>query len=167
MIIFKTINNFYWDVHQGIKSLIKWFPIIWKDRNWDNYYIYVIIRHKLHLTEQLTRNYGHHLYHIKDAEKIKKCVILLDRLIEDEYHENVYKHFDEKWGQSEFNFTDSTEYPDCQRLHITYPNVITKEDEKLQEKQNKLLMHKPEEMKKQDLDLLFKTMRKHIQTWWD
>ena len=38
------------DFIEGIKNLIKWFPIIWKDRNWDHSYIYEILKFKLKKT---------------------------------------------------------------------------------------------------------------------
>jgi len=161
------IKYFFRNIKIGFKNLIKWFAVIWKDRQWDHYYIYVILRHKLHLTEQFIRHYGCHIRHIEDANNIKKCVLLLDRLIKDDYYENVYKHHDEKWGDTNFSFTDSTDYPNCSELHITYENVKTEEDKKQQEKEYKRLMNKPQELKDQDLDLLFKTIRKYIQTWWD
>ena len=31
----------------SIKNLIKWFPIIWKDRDWDDHYIWEIMKNKL------------------------------------------------------------------------------------------------------------------------
>jgi hypothetical protein len=34
-------------IKQGVKNLIYWFPIIWKDRNWDSHYIFEIMKHKL------------------------------------------------------------------------------------------------------------------------
>jgi len=165
--MFYKIKQWPRQIRYGIKNLIVWFPVIWKDRNWDHWFIYKILRTKLHLTEQLIRNYGHHVKHIEDADKIKKCVILLDRLIEDDYHENVYKDHYKKWGESEMVFTDVEDHPDYSEMNIKYPNVKTEEDEKLERKQFKLIMNKPQEMKDQDLDLLFKIMRKHIQSWWD
>jgi hypothetical protein len=35
------------DFVRGIKNLFRWLPTIWKDRDWDSYYIYEIIRVKL------------------------------------------------------------------------------------------------------------------------
>ena len=32
---------------RGVKNLWKWFPVIWKDRDYDSYYIYELIRVKL------------------------------------------------------------------------------------------------------------------------
>ena len=34
---------------RGVKSLWKWLPVIWKDRHWDDVYIYNILLHKLKL----------------------------------------------------------------------------------------------------------------------
>jgi hypothetical protein len=165
--MFYKIKEWPRQIRQGIKNLIIWFPVIWLDRNWDNLYIYQILRHKLHLTEQLIRNHGHHFYHIEDANKIKICVTLLDRLIEDEYHENVFKNHYKKWGEPEMNFRDSTEYPDMHILDIKYPLVKTEKDKEVERKQFRLKSKMEEAMREQDLDLLFKLMRKHIQTWWD
>lgn len=165
--IIRKIKEWPYHIKHGIRNLIIWFPVIWKDRWWDYYFIYTILRRKLHLMEKNIRLHGHHTKHIEDADKIKKCVLLLDRLIEDDYHENVFKHHDEKWGDGELLFKDSTNYPHCYEADIKYPNVKTKEDDELQSKEYKLLSKKPQELIKQDLDLLFKLMRKNIQTWWD
>ena len=154
-------------IRQGVRSLIEWFPVIWEDRWWDHYFIYAVLRHKLHLMEKNIREHGHHVNHVQDADKIKKCVLLLDRLMKDEYHENVYKPHEEKWGEPDFIFTDATGHPNCSQLHIKHPNAKTREDKHLERKEYRRLIHKPEELKKQDIDMLFDYMKKHIQTWWD
>jgi len=50
--MFRKIKEWPRQIRQGIKSLIIWFPVIWKDRWWDQYFIYVVLRHKLHLMEK-------------------------------------------------------------------------------------------------------------------
>jgi hypothetical protein len=32
---------------QGVKNIAYWFPVIWKDRDWDGHYIYEVMKHKL------------------------------------------------------------------------------------------------------------------------
>ncbi len=49
------INNFFRSIKYGIKNLITWFPIIWKDRDWDHWYLYKILRFKLIQMENLQR----------------------------------------------------------------------------------------------------------------
>ena len=159
--MFQKIKDFPRNFVYGIENLIKWAPVIWTDRNWDNYFIYKVLRHKLHLTEQNIRYNGHHVRNIEDANKIKTCVLLLDRLIEDDYHEKVSKKYHEKWGRPELNFNDD------RSVAITHANVKTEKDREQERKDFKRTMDKEEEMIKQDLELLFKTMRKHIRSWWD
>ena len=159
----------YWprSFKTGVENLIVWFPIVWKDRQWDHQYIYTVFRHKLHLKEQFIRQRGIHVNNAQDADKIKKCVILLDRLMKDEYHENVFKPHYKKWGEPEMKFKDSTKYPNCSVLDIKYPNVETGEDDKKQTKDFRVKSKMEAAMREQDLDMLFQLMRKHIQSWWD
>jgi hypothetical protein len=161
-----TIDFFRYDIPYGIKNLIRWFPVIWQDRNWDQYYIYVILHKKLTLMEKGLRN-GCHLYADKTADQVKICVLLLDRLIKDEYHENAFKRHEEKWGEAEFNFEDLEEKPDQCRLLITRLNVKTKKDEEQERKDFMRTSKHSDQMKNQDVEMLFKIMNKHIQGWWD
>jgi len=77
--------NFFRNIWDGLENFYLWFYIIWCDRNWDHHYIFIVLRHKLRLTEKLLREHGHGVDSEKDADNIKKCVLALDRLIEDEY----------------------------------------------------------------------------------
>lgn len=166
-IIFNKIESFYYNIKYGIKNLIIWFPYVWKDRNWDHYFIYVILKHKLHITEQYIRNHGHHIKHIQDADKIKICVNLLDRLVKDEYEENAFKKHDKKWGEAKFIFKDCVYDPELTELHIDYPRISTPKNKKAEKKEfNRAIKHS-NKVQQQDLDMLFNNMRKYIQEWWD
>ena len=158
--------NFFRNIKYGLENLIMWFPVIWKDRNWDHTFIYEILKHKLDLTQKHLRKYGHHVDAEKDADRIKVCVNLLNRLIKDDYHENAFKKHHEKWGEPEFNWTD-LQGSELSQLQINYKNVKTDQDKANQEKEYRKCIEREEFLKNQDLDLLFKIMRKHIQGWWD
>jgi len=167
MYFIQKVKDISRNIKQGIESLWIWFPVIWRDRQWDHQFIYQVFRHKLHLTEQLIRNHGHHLYHVKDADKIKLCVNLLDRLIKDDYHETAFKRHEEKWGAVQLNWNNSEDHPDMQEAAITYPNVKTDEDKNSERKDFKIASQNEMKQREQDLDILFKNIRRHIQTWWD
>lgn len=154
------IDFFVRDIPYAIKNFKVWFKTIWSDRNWDHYYIYVILRHKLHLTEQHIRKYHRHTTALRDSHKIKICVLLLDRLIKDEYNLNAFKRHDEKWGEAKFDFKN-------RECIVSHPNVKTPEDSEKERKDFKDSIKIEEMLKDQDLDLLFKLLRKHIQSWWD
>ena len=129
----------------GIKNLISWFPVIWNDRWWDDYFIFVILRKKLIETEKNFRKHGCHVDLYKDADKIKKCIYILDRIIKDDYSDNVLKPYYRKYG--EFDLT-----------------------RKMDDKEKKFFINcveREEILKQQDIDYLFDNMKKYILTWWD
>lgn len=49
-IILRQIRWWWYDLVNGVFHLINWFPIIWKDRDFDNAYIEAILLHKLRNT---------------------------------------------------------------------------------------------------------------------
>ena len=74
----------------GIQNLIKYFTIIWNDRDWDFNYFFHLLKKKLECMEEYTRQYGYHENSIQDADNIKKCIELIDKLINYEYYTIPY-----------------------------------------------------------------------------
>ena len=68
-----------------IKNLIRWIPIIWKDRDWDFYFTYEILKKKLEFQAEFTRKYGHHESALHDASRMETCVRLIKKLQHEEY----------------------------------------------------------------------------------
>ena len=93
----KLYRWFLWDakhVHKtvwaGIKNLWKWFPIILKDRDWDYYYIFQVLKFKL---EKQAKHLGKRNWHEsskRDAEIMMTCVRLINKLQNEEYFEAYY-----------------------------------------------------------------------------
>lgn len=163
--IVKTYDFFRYDIPYGVKNLFRWFKIIWKDRNWDNQYIYSILHHKLNLQERHIRKHDNHTDAQKIARKMRLCVLLLERLMKDDYNDLAFYFHNKKWGEPEFNLIDVDD--EYKKLDITHENVNTKEEEEQHFKEYKRCSEHEDMLREQDLDMLFKLMRKHIQTWWD
>lgn len=142
---------------KSIKNIFRWIPIIWRDRDWDHTFLYEILRFKLSNMEECLRNHSHYVNSEKDADRIKICVNLINRLMNDEYHDMVFKKHYEKWGKPKFNWIDTKDTP----------NVITKEDEKKESNEFRNLMQIENNLRQQDIDYLFETIRKYHQGWWD
>ena len=68
----------------GIKKLISWIPIIWKDRDWDHFFIYEILKQKL---IQQSKHLGQ--YNERDAERINLCIRLINK-VQNEYYIDQY-----------------------------------------------------------------------------
>lgn len=72
-----------------IKNLLRWLPIIWKDEQWDHYYIFEILKHKLIFTAQHTRENGYHTSSDYDAGKMMLCVRLIEKVQSEAYMEEL------------------------------------------------------------------------------
>ena len=98
-----------WRIKQFFKSinnLIKWFPIIWKDRDWDDHFIFEILKFKLKNQAEYIGKRGNHLSAGRDAEIMMLCVRLIEK-VQDEYYAGEYfKHY-----RQDLNFIDSELYP--------------------------------------------------------
>jgi hypothetical protein len=83
------INKFY-IIIESIQNVIKWFPVIWHDRDWDHSYFYNILHFKLrNMEEYFNSEYVWGANALKDAKRIKTARILVKRLLEDNYWENA------------------------------------------------------------------------------
>lgn len=152
-------------IKTGIRNLISWIPIIWNDRDWDQYYLYEILRFKLTRMEEHFRCHSHVANGPKDAKRMRLCALLLDRLIKNEYDTNSYQAVDKKWGEIELDFIDTGD--DYGKVEIKREKVKNDEDDKICCKEVLNASEHARYLLKQDLDFLFDTMKKHIQTWWD
>ena len=157
----ERIRDFLRNIKYGVRNLIKWFPVIYRDRDWDHTFLMEIMKRKMDNMQKYLRKYGHHVNAEKDADDIKKCVILLDRLIKDEYHENISKKYYEKWGELEFKESNSG------FSTLEHTKVKTDEDKYQCTKESRILHEKEDNLRNQDLELLFNTMRRKILGWWD
>ena len=172
-IFIKIYDFIVYDIRVGIRNLIRYFKIVWKDRDWDQYFIFKLLHFKLKSMEKAHRNYGYDVRSNEKADEMKLCVLLLDRLIKDEYLENVFLNHDKKWGDLEIDLEETDEYfrdEDKEQLSeciITRPNIKTKEDEKQERKEYRILSKKVDEQQKQDINMLFEKMKKQILDWWD
>lgn len=158
--LFEIVKDFFDDVRIGVLNIIKYIPIIYKDRDWDQYFLFKLMQFKLIRMEDLFINHSHLANNERYAKQMRVCINLLSRISEDEYHENVFKNHDKKWGDIEFSSGEED-------FGITRPNVKTKEDEKQENKEYRILSDKLVKLQQQDIDMLFLNMRKYIQNWWD
>lgn len=76
----------------GIKNLWKWRKIIYKDRDWDQWYIFEILKTKLKFQSQHFCQYGYHISSDRDAQKMQLCIRLIDKVQNEYYIDEVFQH---------------------------------------------------------------------------
>ena len=164
---------------QGIKNLIRWFPTIWNDADWDDHYIWAIMIKKLEFQAKYIREKGIHVDHIRDAERIETCVRLMKLISEEKYTTEYidYQH-------SEIMFIDSESHPGYYEMKSNdiwekydeyfkkYPHAyceVTKTDKYIFKNDTKqtIAMNMGHYLHKKANRILFKMMEEYLQTWWD
>jgi len=99
------IRNFIF----SIRRVIKWLPVIWKDRDYDHYYLMYLIKHKLLLYKKYYENnwdcggHGLHTFSIK-IEKINTLLRLWDKIVYEEYELEYIDTLEELYGKEIFKF---------------------------------------------------------------
>lgn len=68
-----------------IKNLYRWLPVIWKDEQWDHYYIFEILKFKLTIMSEAIRKSDNHKLSKYDADRMMLCVRLIDKVQNEEY----------------------------------------------------------------------------------
>ena len=69
----------------GIKNLWKWRKTIYKDRDWDYWYIFEILKVKLQFQSKHFRMYGYHESSEREAQRMELCIRLID-MVQNEYY---------------------------------------------------------------------------------
>ncbi len=72
---------------ESIKSLKYWLPVIWQDRDWDYVFIFILLHHKLKGIDLSKTFIGGN----REQKYIEIAVLLLDRIIEDDYSGGNWK----------------------------------------------------------------------------
>jgi len=162
----RAIDRFFRRTVNSIKNLIYWFPVIWSDRQWDFVYFLEIIKFKLKQMVKFYETEAHQIKAEKHVDKMNLCINIIDRIIKDDYHEIVFKNYYEKWGQPEIKFIKDGD-AGRNKVEITHSKVITEQDRIRSLGEYRLLLDKEEYMVKQDIELLFDILTKHLRSWWD
>ena len=169
-------------LREGIKNIIYWFPIIWKDRNWDHDYIFRILKHKLKAQAKYIGSKDRHTRAQYDSQRMKLCVNLIQKL-QDSYYEMEYmdyakdRHWFEPCGDKEGYSTWESEniweryddffkkYPNMHRRVLKgegFAPIKGREDDK-----HFIAMSIGHMNYDRAHKLLFRIMERDIRGWWD
>lgn len=160
-------NRIYREIVHGVKNLIKWFPVIWNDRDWDQIYFLIILRKKLHNKEKyFARSNPIILNSDRVARQISRTKMAVDRLLADDYHANAFKFHDKKWGELSNSIGNPDEFGRvewlCSRPNATIPELV-----ELERKESRRLFEHARYLRKQDWEYVTKMIAKYADGWWD
>jgi hypothetical protein len=168
---------------RGVKNLWKWFPTIWKDRDYDDYYIFEVLRVKLEHQAKYIGDRDFHTTAKRDAEKMRLVARLIKLQQDDcygmeymEYHKTRYEFVPTDETKKLFTMEDEIISDRFEEYFAKYPRqykrVLSGEVNRYRrpadEKDNMLIaMEIAHENQERCRKLIFKIMSDCIEEWWD
>lgn len=187
------IYDIYWDLIgwrisnfiSKIKNIVRWFPIIWNDGDYDDSYIMEILKFKLSNQANYISKKDGRTQSQYDAQKMRLCVRLIEKFQEEYYNFEYFDYFN-----MDVSFTECEDRPDCKKMNTTvtnerfdeyikkYPSVhrrvlkgegwfdISKceDDDDIKYRIARNIAGINHQRGKQ---LLFKLLETHIESWWN
>ena len=167
---------------QGVKNLWKWFPTIWKDRDWDDSFIFDLLIQKLKNQSNYIGNRDYHTRAKRDAEVMMTCVRLLEKVKVEEYG---IEYLD--YEESDWNFVPCKDNPGYSTLEVNrisenfddyfkkypmqYKRVVDGEVNRFnrdgEKDKNLIAMEIAHENHERARKLAFKILEQNIEKWWD
>jgi hypothetical protein len=156
-------------------NIIKWAPTIWKDRDWDDGFIFDILQKKIEFQRKEIIYANRHTQVDRDNRDMTIVLNLIER-VKEEHYNTEYLDYE----KSKFRFEEVEGREDLKRLEIDvlserYDEFLMKYPSSVR----KVLKDKPD-LNKKDLcfyvshhnqekahDLLFRVLRERMRGWWD
>ena len=171
------------DFIRGVKNLWKWFPTIWKDRDWDQGFIYEIIKVKLKNQSDYIGSRNTFISTKRNSELMKLTTRLIQRCQDDFYELEIMDYQEiklkfvptdetEKWFRMEDTIVSERFDEYFKKYPLQYKRVLSGEinrfDREAEEKEKIIIgMEIAHENQERCRKLLFKIMERHIDGWWD
>jgi hypothetical protein len=193
LIMTKEYNEWYWktyrwfkwdakhlhrDIAQGFKNLYKWFPIVWKDRDWDDHFIFEALKFKLKNTANYFEKRQRFVGWEDEVKYIRICEKLIKRIQDDYYQMEYMDYVNMEFDLIPIANTDKFEYKstvtedNLDKYFALYPRtkneVLSSDKYKTYlstDSGTALAMGVERHLKARKL--LFKIMEKRIEAWWD
>ena len=156
-----------------IQNLIRWFPIIWKDQDWDDFYIFEILKFKLKNQAEYIGYHDRHMSAKRDAEIMMLCVRLIEK-VQDEWYGREYFNY----HKSDMRFIPSESHPGSYEMEMEileenfddyfkkYP-LIYRMVPDLQAPKDEIAFHIAKINEERAHKLLFTILEQNIRRWWD
>ncbi len=140
----------------GIGNIIRWFPVIWNDRDWDNSYLYIMLHRKREsmydfFTDDERTMAIHHKNHIK---KLLICKLLIERILDQGYLDRALTPYRNKYESSKIIREVDSE---------GWVHFYGGEREELWDRCSEHSYY----MEQQDYKMLHELLAKYSDAWWD
>ena len=155
------IRGFIRGLKRGIRNVIYWLPVIWKDCHWDYSFFLDIMRHKLEAMRLSATNWmseGNE----KIVDDIQEAIVLIDRIANEEYEQHAFDIHERRWGKSKMVFEPINDK--FSEVDFIYPKALDQDEAK---EQLTILLRGARGKRQEAIDTLFGIIKDNFETWWD
>ena len=183
--MFTRIHDAYYEFKAGLRSLKYWLPIIWKDRAWDYWHIYNILKFKIERNAFYMHRNNRFVDTSRSVEKMLLCSRLIE-LIQDEVYQTEYFDYHESTHRfeelpKEHDAYEHVTSDKLYELHIDeisesydeyfakYPRQYKIAVSKLEEGSTKqrIAMQIGKQNHQRCKNLMYRLVQENIERWWD
>jgi len=162
---------------RGVKNLIEWFPIVWKDRHYDSHYLMDVMEFKIKKMSEFQGSMNTHVSTKRNVEIMNTVVKLIDKVREETYRHEYYDYFDTKFefvkveGKDHYTFEEKVIRDDTQdyiqKYPLTYKQVISHPLYK-DDKEGRIIPIDMGEIRHEKAKrLLFLLIERNFDKWWE
>lgn len=160
---------------RGIQNLIHWLPVIWKDRHWDDHYIFEVLKHKIKLQQKYIVNSNRHTRVNIDNRDMTIVLNLIERIQDDYYALECYEYENSKFrfepaGDEKHTIEQdviSENYDAYLKKYRTSVRAVMKKDMETTIDKHKLCFWVAQHNQQKAHDLLFRILKERLTWWWD
>lgn len=168
------------DFIYGIKNLIRWFRLVWKDRDYDDAFIFEALRFKIQKTMEYTERRNFFIGSEHEVSRMRTCIKLIDSIVDAKYE---LECFDYQEVRHEFVPTTELDYDGknyyelvtevvednldlyFKKHYNSYRKLLIKNKGK--DSRKSLSVKLGHEVHNKAKKLLFNILDKHIENWWE
>lgn len=159
MFALRRIRFSYYDVKESMLNLVKWFKLVIKDRDFDDYFILEALKFKIKNTSKYINKHKFYVGYERDVERMNLCVRLIDK-IQSGYYETEYQEY--------CSFKDFTIEDNSEKYFIKYPNTLRKvRNDKNFGNLISLILDMGTERHNKAKRILFRLLEYNIEKWWN
>lgn len=175
----RRLTILYRNLVQGIKNLIRWFPIIWNDKDWDHWFLEQLMIQKLH---NMADAFDDPLQSCTEsapqkAKQMRLAAKLLRRCQEHYYSDEYFEYYSVDFYVDEhgyLQFQEGTEYDNLNQYFKKYPRVYKEVTRTVAEKykdqpfrRDSIAMLMASRNEERARRLAYKIMDTNSPGWWD
>ena len=161
----------------GVRNLIKWGPVIWKDRDWDDTFLFEIIKFKI---SKMAESHGKVLPYQgfeRNIEIMNTIVRLIDKFQSEHYLHEYFSYVDDEYtfekieGSNDYEMKIKNLRDDLDQYLTKYPllkkRAVNHEIYKGQPSSTRLAMAMGFVQHERAKRLIFELLNRNVDKWWD